>query len=100
MLDEADRMLDDGFENDIRKIIGCTSQKNRQTVMCEYYFMNQCLFVYITLAVSATWPESVRRLASSFQNKPVRVTVGSDQLSANGRVEQRELASFFLLSGH
>ena len=40
------------------------------------------------LAVSATWPESVRRLASTFLCDPVRITVGSDELSANKRIEQ------------
>lgn len=38
--------------------------------------------------VSATWPDSVRKLAASFQLDPVRVTVGSDDLTANSRVEQ------------
>ncbi|WVN87044.1 ATP-dependent RNA helicase DBP3 [Cryptococcus depauperatus CBS 7841] len=73
VLDEADRMLDAGFENDIRKIIAHTPDHSagRQTVM-----------------FSATWPESVRRLASSFLNDPVRITVGSDELSANKRIEQ------------
>jgi ATP-dependent RNA helicase DBP3 len=40
------------------------------------------------MIVSATWPEAVRRLASTFQRDPVRVTVGSDDLTANSRVEQ------------
>lgn len=72
VLDEADRMLDKGFENDIRSIIGHTKQgEARQTLM-----------------FSATWPDSVRRLAASFQRDPVRVTVGSDDLTANSRVEQ------------
>jgi ATP-dependent RNA helicase DBP3 len=72
VLDEADRMLDKGFENDIRKIISHTMQgSDRQTMM-----------------FSATWPEAVRRLASTFQRNPVRVTVGSDDLTANSRVEQ------------
>lgn len=72
VLDEADRMLDKGFENDIRAIIGHTHQgAARQTLM-----------------FSATWPDSVRRLASTFQRNPVRVTVGSDDLTANSRVEQ------------
>ncbi|KAJ3770731.1 P-loop containing nucleoside triphosphate hydrolase protein [Lentinula raphanica] len=72
VLDEADRMLDKGFENDIRKIISQTKpQTERQTLM-----------------FSATWPEAVRKLASTFQNDPVRVTVGSDDLTANSRVEQ------------
>ncbi|KAF8760758.1 DEAD protein [Rhizoctonia solani] len=60
VLDEADRMLDKGFENDIRSIIEKTApMEKRQTLM-----------------FSATWPESVRRLASTFQRDPVRVTVG------------------------
>ncbi|WVQ96227.1 ATP-dependent RNA helicase DBP3 [Kwoniella sp. CBS 9459] len=73
VLDEADRMLDQGFENDIRRIIAHTPDhtKGRQTVM-----------------FSATWPESVRRLASTFLHDPIRITVGSDELSANKRIEQ------------
>ncbi|TFK41410.1 P-loop containing nucleoside triphosphate hydrolase protein [Crucibulum laeve] len=72
VLDEADRMLDKGFENDIRNIISATKPAaERQTMM-----------------FSATWPEAVRRLASTFQRDPVRVTVGSDDLTANSRVEQ------------
>ncbi|EKM60395.1 uncharacterized protein PHACADRAFT_23751 [Phanerochaete carnosa HHB-10118-sp] len=72
VLDEADRMLDKGFENDIRSIIGHTKQgEERQTLM-----------------FSATWPDAVRRLAASFQRDPVRVTVGSDDLTANSRVSQ------------
>ncbi|KAF5361608.1 hypothetical protein D9758_007353 [Tetrapyrgos nigripes] len=72
VLDEADRMLDKGFEQDIKRIIGFTRRgEERQTLM-----------------FSATWPEAVRKLASSFQKSPVRVTVGSDELTANSRIEQ------------
>ncbi|KAI6153140.1 P-loop containing nucleoside triphosphate hydrolase protein [Pisolithus tinctorius] len=72
VLDEADRMLDKGFEHDITAIISHTMQRSdRQTMM-----------------FSATWPEAVRRLASTFLRDPVRVTVGSDDLTANSRVEQ------------
>jgi superfamily II DNA/RNA helicase len=36
VLDEADRMLDKGFENDIRNIItGTKPTAERQTMMCE-----------------------------------------------------------------
>jgi len=70
VLDEADRMLDQGFERDIRTIIGST-HKNRQT----------CLF-------SATWPESVRGIASEFLTKPIRVTIGSEDLAAGTNITQ------------
>lgn len=44
--------------------------------------------------VSATWPDAVRKLAASFLRNPVRVTVGSDDLTANSRVEQGMLHFF------
>lgn len=50
-------------------------------------------------AVSATWPDAVRRLAATFQKDPVRVTIGSDDLTANARVAQgRYPPSILLLS--
>ncbi|KAJ1938841.1 RNA-dependent ATPase, partial [Linderina pennispora] len=72
VLDEADRMLDQGFERDIRKIIGMARQgEQRHTVM-----------------FSATWPQTVRKLADDFLIRPVRVSIGSDELAVNERVEQ------------
>jgi len=70
VLDEADRMLDQGFEEDIRAIIGMTHPE-RQT----------CLF-------SATWPEAIRNLAQEFLTDPIKVTIGSDDLAANKRITQ------------
>merc|ERR550534_43230 len=70
VLDEADRMLDQGFERDIRAIIACT-HADRQT----------CLF-------SATWPDSVSNIANEFLNRPIKVTIGSDDLAAGTRITQ------------
>jgi ATP-dependent RNA helicase DBP3 len=73
VLDEADRMLDKGFEEPIRQIISQT-QKKRQTLM-----------------FTATWPPSVRELASTFMTSPVRITIGdnvSGELRANVRIKQ------------
>jgi len=70
VLDEADRMLDQGFERDIRAIIGQTHPA-RQTAL-----------------FSATWPDSVRELAHSFLTKPIKVTIGSDDLAAGTRIKQ------------
>jgi len=70
VLDEADRMLDQGFERDVRAIIAETHPQ-RQT----------CLF-------SATWPETIRALAHEFLQKPIRVTVGSEDIAAGTRITQ------------
>nr|POF14944.1 atp-dependent rna helicase dbp3 [Quercus suber] len=74
VLDEADRMLDTGFEQEVRKIISSTSPTGRQTLM-----------------FTATWPPSVRDLADTFMNQPVKVTIGdnaSGELRANTRIVQ------------
>jgi ATP-dependent RNA helicase DBP3 len=70
ILDEADRMLDLGFEPDIRKIVASIT-KPRQTLM-----------------FSATWPTAIQQLASEFLQRPVRVSIGSEDLVASHSVTQ------------
>ncbi|KAK6214185.1 Plasma membrane low glucose sensor [Pestalotiopsis sp. IQ-011] len=75
VLDEADRMLDKGFEDDIKLILGaCPAREQRQTLM-----------------FTATWPMSVQALASTFMVSPVRITIGNTEagdLKANARIAQ------------
>ncbi|KAJ9549751.1 hypothetical protein OSB04_022294 [Centaurea solstitialis] len=71
ILDEADRMLDMGFEPEVRSILSKTSTV-RQVVM-----------------FSATWPLPVHQLAQEFMDpNPVKVVVGSEDLAANHDVMQ------------
>ena len=61
VLDEADRMLDKGFENDIRRIIGYAKQgAARQTLMCTS--INGPLLLCLALMLNA-WVGSQRYLA-------------------------------------
>jgi ATP-dependent RNA helicase DeaD len=73
VLDEVDRMLDIGFREDIKKILG-KCPKERQTVF-----------------VSATISPEIERLARSYMIDPEKILVAAGSLTVS-RVEQHYLA--------
>merc|ERR1712159_963081 len=70
-LDEADRMLDMGFEDQVRKI--CSQiRPDRQTLLW-----------------SATWPRSIQNLARDLcKEAPCHINIGSLDLKANHQIKQ------------
>ena len=70
VLDEADRMLDMGFEPQVRRVV--SQVKSPQTLMW-----------------SATWPSSIQHLAKDFcKDNFVKISLGRSTARANPKVQQ------------
>lgn len=77
VLDEADRMLDMGFETQLRDVLGAMTKQlpdasrppPSSEVACAPTSRQ-------TLFFTATWPEEVQSVAAAFLSNPVTLTVG------------------------
>lgn len=69
VLDEADRMTDMGFYDEIAAIVGACPQPRQ------------------TLLFSATYPDDIRRATAAFLNQPLEMT--ADAQHTAGQIEQR-----------
>lgn len=69
VLDEADRMLDMGFEEDMERILSETPG-SRQTIL-----------------FSATFPDTIESISRRYQRAPIRITIESDE-QTSAQIEQ------------
>lgn len=74
VLDEVDRMLDIGFREDIRRILGVMRQKHQ------------------TIFVSATISDEIERLSRQYMKNPLRLEVSQSQSLTVAQVNQKHFA--------
>ena len=81
VLDEADRMIDMNFEEDLRYILDTVPRNNSSMMQTTKYPMHMTMF-------SATMPVAVERLAKTYLMKPSTIQIGQTGAVAD-QIEQR-----------
>ncbi|OQR86523.1 DEAD/DEAH box RNA helicase [Achlya hypogyna] len=92
VLDEADRMIDMGFEQQVVDVLesmgGLLKSENEDELEQQLTVDNQ--FKYrVTMMFSATMPPEVERLAKTFLRHPSIVKIGDETSGKNKRIDQQ-----------
>lgn len=90
VMDEADRMIDLGFEEQMTKILQSLPVTNEKPTNIENHATLPAhgMRYRQTMMYTATWPKAIERLAEKYLRDPGIVTIG-DTGQATDRVEQR-----------
>ena len=96
VMDEADRMIDLGFEEQVTKILSALPVSTEKPSSDDAELLNQSESKLLggkhryrqTMMYTATWPRAIERMAEKYLRRPGIVTIGNAG-QATDRVEQR-----------